>query len=350
MKRPSKNRQTDLFAYQERARELAQRQTALDKLAGAIDFEGFRGLLEKRLDYRSGSQGGRPPFDPVLMFKIIVLQKYYGLSEEETEFQILDRHSFQRFLGLDVHDKVPDKNTVWTFKERLGAEGVQALFEQFNARLERQGLMGREGKIVDASFVDVPRPRHTREENDQIRRGEVPESFQENPRRRCQKDLEARWAKKGGETHCGYKNHVKADALTKFIQAHAVTPANTHDSQTVDALVEPGDGDIYGDSAYSGAPVDRLLEKKKLRNYIHEKAARGHPLPPLKRQINRLKSSIRARVEHVFGHLSHVMGADRIRTIGLRRARQNIYLGNLVYNFCRCAWLGRNIAPGGVNG
>ena len=337
MKRQKKNRQTDLFAYQERARELAGRRTALDKLAGAIDFEGFRGLLEERLDYRSGSQGGRPPFDPVLMFKIVVLQKYYGLSEEETEFQILDRHSFQRFLGLDVHDKVPDKNTVWTFKERLGAAGVQALFERFNARLEDQGLIGREGKIVDASFVEAPRQRNTRDENEQIQRGEVPESFKDKPRRRCQKDLDARWAKKGEETHYGYKNHVKADALTKFIQAHAVTPANTHDSQVMDALVKKGDGDIYGDSAYSGAPVKSILEKKKLRGCINEKWTRANT--PIKRQINRLKSSIRARVEHVFGQLSYVMGADRIRTIGIRRARQTIYLGNLIYNLCRYAWL-----------
>jgi len=336
MKHQGKNQQTDLFAYEQRARELAGRQTALDKLAGAVDFEGFREMLEERLDYRSGSQGGRPPYDAVRMFQIVVLQKYYGLSEEETEFQILDRFSFQRFLGLDVHDKVPDKNTVWLFKERLGAEGVQALFAQFNARLEAQGLMGREGKIVDASFVDVPRPRNTRQENDQIRRGEVPERFKEKPRRLCQKDLEARWAKKGEATHCGYKNHIKADALTKFIQTHAVTPAHTHDSQTIDLLVQEGDGNIFGDSAYSGAPVARILEKKRLRGCINEKRTQANT--PRKKQINRFKSSIRARVEHVFGHLSYVMGADNIRTIGLRRARQNIYLGNLIYNFCRYAW------------
>jgi len=311
----------------------------MDKLAKAIDFEGFRPLLGKLLDYGDGSKGGRPPWDEVLMFKVVVLQKYYGLSEEETEFQILDRQSFQRFLRLDVHDKVPDKNTVWLFKERLGPEGVEALFERFNAVLAERGLVGREGKIVDASFVEVPRQRNTRKENGQIKGGEVPESFRETPQRLCHKDVDARWAKKGEETHYGYKNHVKVDVTTKLIEAHAVTPASAHDSKAAGQLVREGDGDIYGDSAYAGAPVRRLLEKKNLRNFIHEKWGRART--PLQRQINRLKSSIRARAEHAFAHLSYVMGADYIRTIGLRRARRGICLGNLVYNFCRYEWLTR---------
>jgi IS5 family transposase len=339
MTRQNKTEQTDLYSYQERAQELARCPTALDKLDKAIDFEGFRPLLERLLRYGDGSRGGRPPWDEVLMFKIIVLQKYYGLSEEETEFQILDRISFQRFLGLDIHDKVPDKNTVWTFKERLGPEGVRALFERFNALLEARGLMGREGKIVDATFVEVPRQRNSRKENEQIKGGQTPESFQKNPRKLCQKDVDARWAKKGEETHYGYKNHVKVDTATKFIQRHAVTPASTHDSQVAGQLVAEGDGDIFGDSAYSGAPVRRVLEKKQLRSRIHEKW--GQARTPLQRQINRLKSSIRARVEHAFAHLSYVMGADRIRTIGIKRARQSIYLGNLIYNFCRYAWFSR---------
>jgi len=100
-----------LFDYQERVDEPKQRATALGKLNKTVDRELFRPVLEKRMNYSDQGKGGRPPYDPVFMFKIVVLQKYYGLSEEETEFQILDRFSFQRFLGLDVSSAVPDKNT-----------------------------------------------------------------------------------------------------------------------------------------------------------------------------------------------------------------------------------------------
>ena len=157
MKYKKHNCDGGLFDYQDRLKELEKKQTVLDRLNLVIDWELFRTTLEEQLDYSDQKKGGRPPYDPVFMFKIVVLQKYYGLSEEDTEFQILDRFSFQRFLGLDVSSKVPDKNTVWVFKERLGSDGIKALFDSFETVLFKAGLTATEGKIIDATIVETKR-------------------------------------------------------------------------------------------------------------------------------------------------------------------------------------------------
>ena len=159
MRFKSGKEQGGLFDYQERKEALSQKTTPLDRLNERVDWELFRVDLEGHLDYRCGSQGGRTPWCPVLMFKVIVLQKYFNLSEEQTEFQILDRFSFQRFLGLDVGDAVPEKNSIWNFKERLGEKGMRGCFDLFDEVLRESGLLASKGKIVDASFVEVPRQR-----------------------------------------------------------------------------------------------------------------------------------------------------------------------------------------------
>lgn len=332
--------QGGLFDYQQRCRELAGRGTGLDRLNAAVDWEAFRAGLEARLAYGVGAAGGRPAWDPVLMFKVLVLQKYHGLSDEQTEFQILDRFSFQRFLGLGVGDQVPDEKTVWVFKERLGADGVRELFERFLGELAQQNLIGQQGKIVDASFVDAPRQRNSPRDNAAIKAGERPAHFDENPSCGRQKDTDARWVKKGDETHFGYKNHTKADVLTKCITAYAVTPASTHDSQTLPELVGRGDRVLYADSAYSGESSAKIVSRYNITNYIHEKGVRGHPLSPAQQKLNRLKSALRCRVEHVYARLAH-WRADRFRRRTLRRAQFEIGLSNLVYNLDRYAYLRR---------
>ena len=166
-----------------------------------------------------------------MLFKTIVLQRLYNLSDDQTEFQINDRMSFMRFLGLGLDDKVPDAKTIWLFKDTLTKAGIMdQLFSQFNRMLEERGIITHKGTIVDATFVDVPRQRNSREENRKIKNGETPEEWNENPHKKAQKDTDARWTKKGDETHYGYKDHVKVDADSKLILDYEVTPANVHDS------------------------------------------------------------------------------------------------------------------------
>jgi len=180
--------QGNLFDYLDRVVALRKLERPLDKLNALIRWEDFRKPLEKHLNFKSQEKGGRRPKDPVLMFKMCILQYYYNLSDEETEFQVLDRMSFQRFLGLSISDKVPDAKTLWLFKERLGSEGVKALFEHFDQQLRLQGLIGKTGKIVDATIIEVPVQRNSREVNEQIKNGETPENFQANANMARQKD------------------------------------------------------------------------------------------------------------------------------------------------------------------
>jgi len=147
--------------------EISKQGDPLEKLDKRIDWEMFRSILEDALcQYeKDPSKGGRPPYDYVMMFKILILQHLYNIADERTEFAIKDRLSFMRFLGLTLADKVPDEKTIWAFREALTQDGaIERLFKKFGKHLDRVGLVARKGSIVDASFVEVPRQRNTRDE------------------------------------------------------------------------------------------------------------------------------------------------------------------------------------------
>jgi len=185
------------------------------------------------------------------MFKIVILQQYYSLSDDQLEYQVVDRLSFRRFLGLCLEDRVPDAKTLWAFKNKLAKEGLdKEIFGVFDEKLRQEGLIGQKGKIVDASFVEAPRQRNTKEENATVKKGEIPEEWKKNKNKMRQKDVDARWTKKGEETHYGYKNHVKVEQDHKLIEDYMVTSAEVHDSQALDALLPQSGESLYADSAY----------------------------------------------------------------------------------------------------
>ena len=326
-----------LFDYENRMRKLEEGPDPLARLNARIDWEMFRPNLERVFEKESKGPGGRPRHDVVMMFKILVIQRYYNLSDEQAEYQINDRLSFQKFLGITLSDAVPDEKTIWLFRETLSEAGrVKKLFRRFERHLSQGGLMGHEGKIIDASFVDVPRQRNSREENKEIKLGKVPESFEENGNRLRQKDVEARWSKKGKEVHYGYKDHVKVDRVTKLIEDYEVTDACVHDSQAVEDLVEEDDGTVHADSAYSGEKIETILKENGVKGEICEKGYRNHPLTEKQKKSNRKKSRIRARVEHIFGFMTNTMRDGlKMRWIGMRRIALGIGLLNLVYNMAR---------------
>ena len=324
--------------------KLAEAKDPLVKLKERVRWEQFRPVLEGALRREAKGKGGRPPFDYVTMFKILILQRYYNLSDDRTEFQILDRLSFMRFLGLKISDKVPDAKTIWHFKEQLTkARAIEKLFETFLGSLESAGLILQEGSIVDASFVEVPRQRNTREENAEIKEGGTPEDWkgEENKHKLPQKDVDARWTKKNNETFYGYKDHIKADAKSKLITKYEVTDASVHDSQVLEQILGPADADkpLYADSAY--ADQDEIIKSSQVESRIHEKGYRNNPLTDAQKAANREKSKVRARVEHIFGFIENSMGGSRLRSIGKTRAKATIGLMNLTYNMFRALQITR---------
>ena len=168
--------QPGFFDVEERLQRLTDLGDQLLAFAKVVDFEIFRPELVKALAYSDGTQGGRPPFDPVMMFKVLVIQAANNLSDERTEFLINDRLSFMRFLGLGLSDRVPDARTIWLFREKLTkAEAIKPLFAQFDAGLRAGGYIAMGGQIVDASLISAPKQRNTDAEKAAIKEGRVPE-------------------------------------------------------------------------------------------------------------------------------------------------------------------------------
>ena len=326
------------FDEQNRLDSLTMQNDPLVKLLAMINWEQFRKPLERAFENEDKGVGGRPPFDYVTMFKIMVLQRYYNLSDQQMQFQILDRLSFMRFLDLTLADKVPDEKTIWLFRERLIEKKlVEALFIQFLKNLEKANLIGKEGRMVDASFIEVPRQRNSRNENQQIKEGEVPDEWENNPNKLRQKDIDARWTKKNDQIFYGYKDHVKVDQKSKLILDYTVTDASVHDSQLLEELLDKKDKDqpLYADSAYTGEVQERIIEKAKMINRVHEKGYKNKPLTKSQKKANRKKSKFRARIEHVFGFMEISMKSMYIHSIGKDRATGIIGLMNLTYNILR---------------
>lgn len=308
----------------------------LAALNAVMDWTIFVPVLARIPRAEPKAPGGRPAYLPLTLFKILVLQSLYGLSDEQAQFQILDRRSFQHFLGLTEADPVPDQNTIREFREKLTrAELFSELFAAFHTRLTQQGFITRKGQIIDASFVEVPRQRNRREENAAIKRGTVPAGWETDAKRLAHKDLEARWTKKNQQTYYGYKDHIVADLESKLIVRAEVTAASDHDSQALDPLTVVGDPATWADSAYAGAPCQALFTAKGIVAHVCEKGVRGRALTKKQQRANRTKSRQRARVEHIFGFKTGSMGAMFQRVIGFARNRAGIILSNLVYNLAR---------------
>ena len=341
---------TDFFDISHRCASLDAKRDPLVEIDAAVPWEEFRPALERvwrKPDEARKSRAGRKPMDAVVMFKTLVLSALYNLSDDQIEYQVRDRLSFMRFLGLGLEDRVPDAKTVWLYREGLAQAGlVEELFRQFDGHLARRGYIARGGQILDASIVAVPRNHNTREENKTIKRGNVPEDWADKPAKRSQKDTDARWTKTHGKSHYGYKNHVNVDRKHKLVRRYHVSDAALHDSQAVDHLLMQGNtgAGVRADSAYRSEAMQAKLHDRKLKSHIHRKGKRGKPLTDQAKGSNRTRSSVRVRVEHVFGAQTNDMGGTLVRTIGIARARAKIGMKNIAYNMRRLVQL-RRINP-----
>jgi IS5 family transposase len=348
--------QPGFFDADERLKALSVAGDPLERLSTVVDFEVFREDLEAALARSDRAKGGRPPYDAVVMFKVLVLQTLYTLSDDATEYQLKDRLSFMRFCGLALHDPVPDAKTIWLYREQLMRAGaLQRLFERFDAVLRERGYLAMGGQIVDATVIEARRPRLSRAEKETIKSGGTPADWLKA--KRAQVDRDGRWTIKRGRKPpmpdgakrqamaeiaipvFGYKNHVGIDRAHGFIRTSTVTHAAAHDGSQLAALLDPANlaSGVWADTAYRSAANLALLDRQGLVAQFQRAKPRGKPMPAHLRRGNATRAKVRAQVEHVFAAQKCRLGLI-VRTIGLARATTKITLANLTYNMRRLAW------------
>jgi IS5 family transposase len=342
------------FDIDERLKRLSDLGDQLEAFAGAVDFEIFRTDLVKALAYSDGSQGGRPPFDPVMMFKVLVIQAANNLSDERTEFLISDRLSFMRFLGLGLADRVPDARTIWLFREKLIRTGaIQSLFDRFDAALRASGYIAMGGQIVDASLIAAPKQRNTEDEKKDLKEGRIPDEWKARPAKLRQKDRDARWTVKFSKAKerpdgsrppvdiaiptFGYQNHISIDQRFGLIRKWQATDAAAYEGARLrEGLLDKSNtaSSVWADTAYRSKANEAFMDDNGFVSQVHRKKPKGRAMARCTARANGRKSRIRSHVEHVFAEQKSRMGLV-IRTIGIARATLKIGMANIVYNVKR---------------
>jgi IS5 family transposase len=294
------------------------RNERLDRIAAAVKWYRFEKLL-RRLEPEAA---GRPPYDPLVMLKAILLQQWYELSDAELEEALNDRVSFRRFCGLSLQEAAPDYTTLCRFRNRLIAAGLaDRLFAEFDRQLENAGLVLKRGTMVDATLVEAARRRPPGGAEDAL-------------------DRDAAFAKregKAGSTY-GYKAHVGVDEGTLLIRAAQLTPANVNETSVADALIRFDEKAVYADKAYASAARRQLLRSRGIKDRIQHKSwGGGPPLSPWQKRRNALIGPIRAGVETVFATLKRRMAYRQVRYVGLVKNAAHLLLLALAYNMRRAA-------------
>lgn len=356
--------QRGFWDIEERYAFLSKAGDPLGRLDEVVPWDVFRKPLAKALKRSDGAKGGRPPYPPLMMFKILVLQALYDLSDDQAEYVINDRLSFMRFIGIELGDKVPDAKTIWLFREHLTqARAVDNLFARFDKHLQKNGYLAIGGQIVDATLVAAPKQRTNDDERRQIKEGKsANQIWPDDPNKAAQKDTDARWTVKyskakqkgDGSTHktdiaiptYGYKDHISIDRHHGLIRTFKVTDAARYDgAQLPDLITRENTGSsVWADTAYRSKKNEAWLEKRGFISHIHTKKPKGKPMSERAKEANTKRSKIRSFVEHPFARIKHIMGLT-VRTIGIARATTKIGMANLAYNFQRMVWLNRQSAP-----
>ena len=328
---------TDLFAGD-------KRRTKLDKLGdpGAGGEGRIRGGRRGAGGGRGAppptrARGGRPPYPTETMVRLLVVKRLHNLSDEQLEFQLLDRMSFQRFCGLSQSASIPDRTTVWTFENRIGADAAKAVFEAVQVQLQRRGYLARCGQIIDATLVPAPRQHIDKEDKAALEKGEEPDW---TPAQKRQRDTDASWTKKHGKSHFGYKLSASVDNKHKLIRKIETGTASEHDSQHFDAVIDAGNtgSTVYADRGYPSKEREAALKARGLKPMIQRKAQRNRALSERQKERNRRIATVRARVEHVFGSIAQ-MGGKLLRTIGQARADFAMTMMAVCYNLKRLTHL-----------
>lgn len=326
----------DLFADAKRHAKIEQIGDPLVTIDRHIDFAHLAGLIDGLYPRPDGRKGGRPPYPTEVMVRILVLKRLYNLSDEQMEYQLLDRMSYQRFCQLQHSANVPDRNTIWQFQQRIGEDGASAIFQGVDIQLNQHGYMARCGQAIDATLVPAPRQHISKQERAVIEQGQTPSDWSEAKRR--QKDLDATHTKKHGQGYFGYKLSISIDYKHGFIRKTATGTASQADGHHFDEVLDTSNtgAQVDADRGYPSAPRSEMLNALGLRDGIQRKGQKNKPLSACQQQRNSRIAKRRAKVEHPFAGITH-MGGKFIRTIGQARASAAMTLMAACYNIKRLA-------------
>ncbi|MDX3910701.1 MAG: IS5 family transposase [Sphingobium sp.] len=357
-------RQAGLFGLSDQLKRLSDCGDPLETMGRVVDFEVFRPALEEALAYGDGTRGGRPPYDPLAMFKVLILAAQNTVSDARMEFLIRDRLSWLRFLGFDLGASTPDENTIRLFREKLTrADALDALFAAFDRQLRERGYLPMGGQIIDATLVAAPKQRNTAAEKEAIKAGKsATDIWSDQPAKAAQKDTDARWTLKfakgrplpGGRPGIdiaipsfGYKSSIAICRRYGFIRRGKVTDGARFDGRMLRDVVTNDNtaSDVWADTAYRSRSNEAWLKSIGRVSRVHRKKPKGKPMPARTARANAAKSTVRARIEHVFARQKDQM-ALFIRTIGIARAETKITLANLAYNIDRLIFHERRAAMG----
>lgn len=329
---------TDLFAADRHRKKIDDLGDPLQRIGRHIDFAALAQCVDDVAPRPNSPQGGRPPYPTETMVRILALKRLYNLSDEQMEFQLLDRMSYQRFCGLTHVANIPDRTTIWEFENRIGVAGAAALFDGMSAQLLQAGYLARGGQIIDATLVPAPKQRFKKAEQELLEQQALPVDW--SPAKRRQKDIDASWTAKHGKHDFGYKSSINADKRYKLIRKIKTDTASVHDSQHFDAVLDRNNTSkaVFADRGYPSKAREAWLKANGYRNQIQRKGVKNKPLSACQKKRNQRIAKIRARVEHVFGAMAH-MGGKLVRTVGQTRADFALTMQAFAYNMKRFSWL-----------
>lgn len=279
----------------------------LDKMNSFIQWDKLVSICEGM--YKD-SHKGRPTIPIEFSLKCIFLQYIYNLGDPALEDALIDRLSFQRFLGISFDTEIPDFSTIWRFRERLLKNQLfDRIFEEVLRQLEKKKLILRRGTIVDATIVQSAR---------RLKKKDEP-AEEQSPRQRAQKDHDASSTKKGKKWYYGFKGHIGEDQGSTIIRKKRFTSANVHDSTERDNLLSGDERSIFGDKAYDDKETKQKCRKEGIFYGILDKGKRNHPLSSKQEKDNRQKSRVRSAVERPFAYFKQCCGWFRVRYVTLLR-------------------------------
>jgi IS5 family transposase len=280
---------------------------------------------------------GPPPYPRLVMFKALLLQQWYGLSDPELEEALDDRASFRDFCGFMFGDETPDHTTIWRFREALQQAGLaEKLFAEILHQIEARGLVLRRGTLIDASLIPaaVKPPKPPKEPQPLGQEGREPSKLINSER-----DPDARWTKKGGKRYFGYKAHVGLDQGSAIIRRSKLTDAAVNDTVPADELICGDEEAVYADQAYDKHERRSELARRGIKPRLMFRPNKHHPLTERQKRFNDAVGRRRAPVEQVFARLKCVYGWARVRYLGLARNEAHLHLLCLAMNLKRWAAL-----------